>query len=64
MLVAEGIEEATQVHELVDLGCDLGQGFLFAQPLCAEELTALLRDRGLTLPIPHQRPAPELPVGA
>jgi diguanylate cyclase (GGDEF)-like protein len=62
LLVAEGIEEATQVHELVDLGCDLGQGFLFAQPLCADDLSQLLRERGLTLPIPHQRPPAALPL--
>jgi diguanylate cyclase (GGDEF)-like protein/PAS domain S-box-containing protein len=63
-LVAEGIEEATQMHELVELGCDLGQGFLFAQPLCADDLSALLRERGLTLPIPQQRAAEVLPLRA
>ena len=64
VLVAEGIEEATQVHELIDLGCDLGQGFLFAQPLCAHDLSQLLRERGLTLSIPKQRPAAALPLRA
>ncbi len=42
--VAEGIETEAQWHQLRDLGCDSGQGFLFARPttsrlVCAEELT-------------------------
>ncbi len=32
-IVAEGIEEPEQLATLVGLGCDLGQGFLFAQPM-------------------------------
>jgi diguanylate cyclase (GGDEF)-like protein/PAS domain S-box-containing protein len=60
MLVAEGIEEPDQMFELNELGCELGQGFLFAQPLSADDLSQLLRERGLTLPIPKQRPAPGL----
>jgi diguanylate cyclase (GGDEF)-like protein/PAS domain S-box-containing protein len=32
-VVAEGIEEPEQVHELERLGCRLGQGFYFARPL-------------------------------
>ena len=39
--VAEGIETEAQWHQLRDLGCDAGQGFLFARPtssrlVCAE----------------------------
>ncbi len=30
--VAEGIETEAQWHQLRDLGCDAGQGFLFARP--------------------------------
>jgi len=30
--VAEGVEESAQTKALRDLGCDLGQGFLFARP--------------------------------
>jgi diguanylate cyclase (GGDEF)-like protein/PAS domain S-box-containing protein len=36
-VVAEGIEEAAQAETLRELGCDLGQGFLFARPLPAED---------------------------
>ena len=31
-LIAEGIETEAQVFELADLGCLLGQGFLYSQP--------------------------------
>jgi EAL domain-containing protein (putative c-di-GMP-specific phosphodiesterase class I)/anti-sigma regulatory factor (Ser/Thr protein kinase) len=37
-VVAEGIEDHDTLVELQELGCDLGQGFLFAKPLPAEEL--------------------------
>jgi diguanylate cyclase (GGDEF)-like protein len=40
--VAEGIEDAGQLSELQALGADLGQGFLFARPLPASEISALL----------------------
>ena len=41
-MVAEGIEHPEQAHGLRELGCDLGQGFHFARPLPAEQITALL----------------------
>jgi len=41
-LVAEGIETEVQVTLLRALGCELGQGYLFARPLGAREATALL----------------------
>ena len=31
--VAEGIERADQLERLLDMQCDLGQGFYFAKPL-------------------------------
>jgi diguanylate cyclase (GGDEF)-like protein len=40
--VAEGIERPEQEIELRELGCDLGQGFLFARPMCEAELTRQL----------------------
>jgi len=43
-LVAEGVEEEAQAAELRRLGCDTGQGFLFARPLETEALEELLRD--------------------
>jgi EAL domain-containing protein (putative c-di-GMP-specific phosphodiesterase class I) len=40
--VAEGVENAGQVRRLLELGCDLGQGYHFGRPLPAEDLTARL----------------------
>lgn len=37
-VVAEGIETQEQLDVLRDLGCNIGQGYLFATPLSAEEL--------------------------
>ena len=41
-VVAEGIETAEQAADLRELGCPLGQGFLFSRPLPPEELDELL----------------------
>jgi EAL domain-containing protein (putative c-di-GMP-specific phosphodiesterase class I) len=43
LVVAEGIERPAQVAGLRQLGCRLGQGFLFSRPLPADELEPLLR---------------------
>ncbi|HTG48662.1 MAG TPA: EAL domain-containing protein [Actinomycetota bacterium] len=43
--VAEGIERADQLQRLLELQCDLGQGFLFAKPLPDAELEPMLADR-------------------
>jgi EAL domain-containing protein (putative c-di-GMP-specific phosphodiesterase class I) len=40
--VAEGIETPEQLDKLVELRCDLGQGYLFAAPLEAAEATTFL----------------------
>ena len=37
-IVAEGIEEPAQLDKLRELGCDLGQGYLFAQPMPYDRL--------------------------
>jgi diguanylate cyclase (GGDEF)-like protein len=41
-VVAEGIETEEQLAHLVDLGCDVGQGFLFSKPVAAEFAEQLL----------------------
>jgi EAL domain-containing protein (putative c-di-GMP-specific phosphodiesterase class I) len=43
-IIAEGIEEEGQLERLRGLGCQYGQGFLFARPADAESVTAFLRD--------------------
>ncbi|HEY3187027.1 MAG TPA: EAL domain-containing protein, partial [Solirubrobacteraceae bacterium] len=44
--VAEGIEGAAELAQLRRLGCELGQGFLFAEPLSADAASAMLRAGG------------------
>jgi len=58
-VVAEGIETHEQYELLMRMGCRYGQGFLFAGPLPAEEVTRLLRLPGRILPDPEPpaRPA-------
>jgi diguanylate cyclase (GGDEF)-like protein/PAS domain S-box-containing protein len=41
-VTAEGIETTTQVTRLRELGCHLGQGWLFGTPMPAEEVRKLL----------------------
>jgi len=41
-VVAEGIEEPEQIGTLRDLGCELGQGFLFARPMTQPDLVSYL----------------------
>jgi diguanylate cyclase (GGDEF)-like protein len=41
--VAEGIEHIEQAERVRELGCDLGQGYLFSEPIPAEEVLRLLR---------------------
>ena len=43
--VAEGIERAEQYAWLREVGCDLGQGYLFARPSTVEQLGAWLARR-------------------
>ncbi len=45
-IVAEGIESARQHSLLAELGCDMGQGFLFCRPLRAEEVAEWILARG------------------
>ena len=44
--VAEGIETEAQRGHLLGLGCEFGQGYLFAPPLDADAFGQLLRVRG------------------
>jgi diguanylate cyclase (GGDEF)-like protein/PAS domain S-box-containing protein len=43
-VIAEGIEAYQQVEILRRLGCSVGQGFLFARPMPADDVLKLLRD--------------------
>jgi diguanylate cyclase (GGDEF)-like protein/PAS domain S-box-containing protein len=43
--VAEGIEREEQLARLLELRCELGQGYLFARPMDSESVEALLAER-------------------
>jgi EAL domain-containing protein (putative c-di-GMP-specific phosphodiesterase class I) len=43
-VVAEGVETEAQLDALRSLGCLLGQGYLLARPMPAEDFTARLED--------------------
>ena len=40
IVVAEGIETTQQLQQLQQMGCQLGQGYLFSKPLAADEIEA------------------------
>jgi diguanylate cyclase (GGDEF)-like protein len=48
-VVAEGVETESQRNALLEVGCSLMQGFLFARPRPAREVEELLRPRQQTL---------------
>ena len=41
-VVAEGIETDEQREQLLEMGCDFGQGFLFARPLSSQQVLSFL----------------------
>ncbi|MEX1172516.1 MAG: EAL domain-containing protein [Chloroflexota bacterium] len=62
-VVAEGIETPEQAERLRELGCDLGQGYLFARPLPAEQIATFLRSSRRTTPPRRRAPAALRRVG-
>lgn len=49
-VLAEGIETEGQLEKLKELGCEGGQGYLFAPPMNFEDLQAHLREKDLWTP--------------
>jgi EAL domain-containing protein (putative c-di-GMP-specific phosphodiesterase class I) len=41
--VAEGIETTAQLRRVRELGCEMGQGYVFAEPLAPDAFAELLR---------------------
>src|SRR5205814_6319927 len=60
-VIAEGIEHTEQARWLTDLGCRYGQGYLYARPMGAAAIEAMLAEgEGLARPIePDQLEEPE-----
>ena len=44
-VTAEGIETVEQLEHLKTLGCEYGQGYLFAKPLAAVAATAFIMEK-------------------
>ncbi len=42
LVIAEGIEEVPQLEQLREMGCELGQGFLFARPVPGEQVPEVI----------------------
>jgi EAL domain-containing protein (putative c-di-GMP-specific phosphodiesterase class I) len=71
-VVAEGVEELTDVPVLAGLGCHFGQGYLFARPMPAEAVEGWLAERAALArarpgeaeaAVPGGGPAAGLPAG-
>lgn len=52
--VGVGVETVQQSQALHRMGCDIGQGFLFGQPLPLEQIISMVRQRSVQAP--HKRP--------
>ncbi len=64
-VVAEGIESTAQRNQLIELGCEMGQGLHLSPPLPVEAADALLLGAGLLPPPrrPDADPVAEAPEG-
>jgi EAL domain-containing protein (putative c-di-GMP-specific phosphodiesterase class I) len=50
--VAEGIEKSHESHKLQGIGCDIGQGYLFAKPMEKDKFIGLIARRLVGAPPP------------
>jgi EAL domain-containing protein (putative c-di-GMP-specific phosphodiesterase class I) len=48
-VVAEGVEDATTLAVLTELGCDQGQGYFLGRPMAADDLEQWMRGRRLRI---------------
>lgn len=63
--VAEGIETIHECHKLQGLGCDIGQGYLFAKPMSRAQFIGTARKRMVARPTESDDvPPPDLTIGA
>jgi EAL domain-containing protein (putative c-di-GMP-specific phosphodiesterase class I) len=53
--IAEGIETSHEAHKLQGVGCQIGQGYLFAKPMAKDEFIAGISSRmGRPQPVPQR----------
>ena len=65
-VVAEGVETAAQWDSLRDLGCHLAQGYYFARPMPAEQMSSVVEEassQGGLLPVSRRARPVEEPTG-
>ncbi len=48
-VIVEGVETKEQLTKLKEMGCEMGQGYYFAEPLPSEALERLLVEEGVSL---------------
>jgi EAL domain-containing protein (putative c-di-GMP-specific phosphodiesterase class I) len=60
--VAEGIEIIHEAHKLQALGCNIGQGYLFAKPMSKADFVSLLRRRMVQKPAADAAPQKLAPL--
>ncbi|MGH4008062.1 MAG: putative bifunctional diguanylate cyclase/phosphodiesterase [Pseudonocardiaceae bacterium] len=53
IVVAEGVEQDATRHQLMEMGCDVAQGFLISRPLAADRFDAWLAARTVRAPGVH-----------
>ncbi|QHJ71345.1 putative bifunctional diguanylate cyclase/phosphodiesterase [Planococcus halotolerans] len=56
-IVAEGIESANQMESLIEMGCPIGQGYLFSRPIDSLEFEKLIGLSTITLETKAKQPA-------
>jgi EAL domain-containing protein (putative c-di-GMP-specific phosphodiesterase class I) len=44
LVIAEGVEDNSQLNVLMKMGCDEVQGYLFSRPISGKDLVGLLQD--------------------
>ena len=62
-ILAEGVEDESQARRLVEMGCELGQGYHFARPVEAGELRDLVTLPGAVRAAGAGRTRPILTIG-